>query len=102
MSNSTSLARSLLGLDVFRVLVVHDSADELATKVETKRNVDGFPACGSRAQAKDGIRVDIRDLPCSGRPAGRVCMKRRGDAGLALIRQRIGLRPQSTYLLEVL
>jgi len=102
MGNSTSLARALLGLDAFRVLAVHESTDKLASKVETKRTFDGSPTCGARARAKDGIRVDIIDPPCFGRPARHGRMKRRGDAGLALIRQRTGLKPRSTYIPKVL
>ncbi len=77
MNNPTSLAELLLGLDGFQILEVHETPDELIINIETKSTVVGCPACGVRAQAKDRMRVDIRDLPCFGRPARLVWMKRR-------------------------
>ena len=49
----------------------------LIIHIETKITMVGCPTCGVRAQAKDRMRVDIRDLPCFGRPARLVWMKRR-------------------------
>ena len=77
MNNPTSLAEALLGLDGFQILEVHETPDELIINIETKSTVVGCPSCGVRAQAKDRMRVDIRDLPCFGRPARLVWMKRR-------------------------
>jgi transposase len=77
MNNPTSLAETLLGLDGFQILEVHETSDELIINIETKSTVVGCPVCGVRAQAKDRMRVDIRDLPCFGRPARLVWMKRR-------------------------
>ena len=45
--------------------------------VETTTDVVGCASCGVRAVAKDRLRVDIRDLPCFGRPARLVWIKRR-------------------------
>ena len=45
--------------------------------VETTADFVGCPSCGVRAVAKDRIRVEIRDLPCFGRPARLVWLKRR-------------------------
>ncbi len=77
MDNPTSLAEAILGLDGFRILGVHETAEELIINIETKSAVVGCPSCGVRAQAKDRMRVEIRDLPCFGRPARLVWMKRR-------------------------
>ena len=77
MDNPTSLAEAILGLDGFRILGVHETAEELIINIETKSTVVGCPSSGVTAQAKDRMRVDIRDLPCFGRPARLVWMKRR-------------------------
>jgi transposase len=77
MNNPTSLAETLLGLDGFEILEVLENPDELIIHIETKITMVGCPTCGVRAQAKDRMRVDIRDLPCFGRPARLVWMKRR-------------------------
>ena len=77
MKNSTLLAEALLGLDGFRILEVTETQDELIINIETKSSIVGCPTCGVRAEAKDRMRVDIRDLPCFGRPARLVWMKRR-------------------------
>ncbi len=77
MNNPTSLAETLLGLDGFQILGVHETPDELIINIETQSTVVGCPECGVRAQAKDRMRVDIRDLPCFGRPTRLVWMKRR-------------------------
>lgn len=81
MNNPTSLAEALLGLDGFQILEVTETPDELIINIETKSVVVGCPTCGVRAQAKDRMRVDIRDLPCFGRPARLVWMKRRWRCG---------------------
>ena len=77
MNNPTSLAETLLGLDGFQILEVHETADELIINIDTKSTIVCCPACGVRAQAKDRMRVDMSDLPCFGRPARLVWMKRR-------------------------
>jgi transposase len=77
MSDATGLAEALLGLDGFLVLEVHESTDEMAVIVETTADVVGCSSCGVRAEAQDRVRVDIRDLPCFGRPARLVWSKRR-------------------------
>ncbi len=53
MSNPTSLAEALLGLDGFQILGVHETPDELIINIETQGTVVGCPECGVRAQAKD-------------------------------------------------
>ena len=77
MSDATGLAEALLGLDGFLVLEVHETTAELIVIVETTTDFAGCSACGVRAEAQDRVRVDIRDLPCFGRPARLVWLKRR-------------------------
>jgi transposase len=77
MSDGTGLAEALLGLDGFVVLEVSESPDELVVTVETTTAWSGCSDCGVRAEAQDRLRVDIRDLPCFGRPARLVWLKRR-------------------------
>ena len=77
MDDATGLAEALLGLDGFRVLAVEETPSEVTVTVETVDGIVGCPSCGVRAEAKDRIRVDIRDLPCFGRPARLVWLKRR-------------------------
>jgi transposase len=77
MNDATGLAEALLGLDSFRVLSVSENSAEVVITVETTADVVGCPTCGVRAQAQDRLRVDIRDLPCFGRPARLLWLKRR-------------------------
>ena len=77
MDDATGLAEALLGLDGFAVLAVEETSSEVIVTVETTADFVGCPTCGVRAEAKDRLRVDIRDLPCFGRPARLVWMKRR-------------------------
>jgi transposase len=77
MNDATGLAEALLGLDGFRVLAVSETPDEVCVTVETTADVVGCARCGVRALAKERKRVDIRDLPCFGRPARLIWMKRR-------------------------
>ena len=77
MDDATGLAEALLGLDGFRVLAVEETPSEVIVTVETTADFVGCPTCGVRAEAKDRLRVDIRDLPCFGRPARLVWLKRR-------------------------
>jgi hypothetical protein len=75
MNDATGLAEVLLGLDGFRVLGVDETSDEVIVTVETAADFVGCSTCGVRAEAQDRVRVDIRDLPCFGRPARLVWMK---------------------------
>jgi transposase len=77
MDDATGLAEALLGLDGFAVLAVEETRAEVIVTVETTADFVGCPSCGVRALAKDRLRVDIRDLPCFGRPARLVWLKRR-------------------------
>ena len=77
MDDATGLAEALVGLDGFLVLDVRENPDEVSITVETTADVVGCPRCGVRALAKERKRVDIRDLPCFGRPARLVWLKRR-------------------------
>ncbi len=71
------LAELLVGLDGFRVLEVVETAVEVIVTVETTADFTGCGRCGVRAEAQDRRRVHIRDLPCFGRPARLVWIKRR-------------------------
>ena len=77
MSDGIGLAEALLGLDGFRVLEVGETPDELVIAVETTATVAWCSACGVRAEAHDRMPIEIRDLPCFGRPARLVWRKRR-------------------------
>ncbi len=77
MDDATGLAEALLGLSEFRVLDVTEFPDELWVSVETTADVVGCPRCGVHALAHERKRVDIRDLPCFGRPARLIWLKRR-------------------------
>ena len=77
MDDATGLAEALLGLNGFQVLAVEETPSKLIVMVETTADFVGCPTCGVHAEAKDRVRVDIRDLPCFGRPARLVWLKRR-------------------------
>jgi transposase len=77
MTDGIGLAEALLGLDGFRVLEVNEAPDELVLTIETSLDVVGCRRCGTRAQAQDRMPIDIRDLPCFGRPARLRWIKRR-------------------------
>lgn len=77
MSDGTGLAEALLGLEGFRVLDVVETDAEVVISVETTMDIAGCSACGVRAEAQDRVRVEIRDLPCFGRPTRLAWMKRR-------------------------
>jgi transposase len=77
MNDATGLAEALLGLNGFRILEVTETPAEVVIMVETTADLVGCPTCGVRAQAQDRLRVDIRDLPCFGRPARLLWLKRR-------------------------
>ena len=77
MGDGTGMAEALLGLDGFRVLEVSETPDELVVTVETTVDFVGCSSCGTRAESQDRARVPVRDLPCFGRPARLVWIKRR-------------------------
>lgn len=77
MGDGTGLAEALLGLDGFRVLEVTETAGEVTIRVETTAAFAGCAACGTRAVAHERMTVAVRDLPCFGRPARLVGVKRR-------------------------
>jgi transposase len=77
MDDATGMAEALLGLSEFRVLAVAEFPDELWISVETTADVVGCARCGVRALAHERRRVDIRDLPCFGRPTRLIWLKRR-------------------------
>ena len=70
-----------MGLQRFRVLNVKETPSELVLTVETLANVMGCRTCGAGAMAKDRVRVDIWDLPCFGRLARLIWLKRRWRCG---------------------
>ena len=59
------------------MLEVTETADELVVTIETDAVVVGCARCGVRAEAQDRMPIAIRDLPCFGRPARLVWIKRR-------------------------
>jgi hypothetical protein len=69
MDDGTGLAEALLGLAGFRVLAVAETPAEVVVEIETIAGVEGCAGCGVRAEAQDRMHVEIRDLPCLGRPA---------------------------------
>jgi hypothetical protein len=77
MSDAIGSAEAMLGLDGFRVLDVDRTPAEMIVTVETTADVAGCATCGVRAEAQDRLRVEIRDLPCFGRTARLVWLKRR-------------------------
>ena len=85
MDDATGLAEALLGLNGFRVLAVEETPSEVIVMVETTADFVGCPSCGVRAEAKDRVRVDIRDLPVL-RAAGPSGL---AEAALALCRPRL-------------
>jgi transposase len=77
MSDGIGLAEALLGLDGFRVLEVHETPDELVIAIETTATIAWCATCGVRAEVHDRMPIEVRDLPCFGRPARLVWRKRR-------------------------
>jgi transposase len=75
--DATGLAEALLGLPGLRVLEVVEGDGELVVMVESTATLVGCGRCGVRAEAQGRVRVDVRDLPCFGRPARLVWSKRR-------------------------
>jgi transposase len=77
VGDGIGLAEVLLGLSGFRVLGVTETSAEVVIEIETTADRVGCSGCGVRAEAQDRMPVDIRDLPCFGRPARLVWRKRR-------------------------
>ena len=71
------LAEALLGLPAFRVLDVTETAVEVIVTIESTADFTGSSRCGVRAESQDRMPVHLRDLPCFGRPARLVWIKRR-------------------------
>lgn len=77
MPDDIGLAEALLGLEGFRVLAVYEEPAELSVVVETLAAEIMFcRGCGGRAEAHDRMSVQLRDLPCFGRPVRLVWRKR--------------------------
>lgn len=77
MGDGTGMAEAMLGLDGFRVLEVTETPAELVVRVESTATVAGCWRCGVRAESQGRMAVAVRDLPCFGRPARLVWVKRR-------------------------
>ena len=77
MNDAAGFAEALLGLGGFRVLDVFEDPLELVITIESTLDRVGCAGCGVRAQSQDRVTVDVRDLPCFGRPARLVLIKRR-------------------------
>jgi len=76
-ADGSGLAERLLGLDGFRVLAVVETDAEVVISVETTADLVGCSGCGVRAEAQGRMTVELRDLPCFGRPARLRWVKRR-------------------------
>lgn len=76
-TDDIGLAGALLGLAGFRVLTVSETTEEMTVTVETCQETAFCSACGVRSQAQDRMPVELRDLPCFGRPVRLVWHKRR-------------------------
>lgn len=77
MADDSELAAALFGLEGFRVLAVSEAPDELTVVVETTAERTFCPECGSRAEVHERMPVELRDLPCFGRPVRLAWHKRR-------------------------
>jgi transposase len=71
------LAEALLGLPGFQVVDVVEGESEVVVLIESTATVVGCLGCGVEAEAHDRMPVEMRDLPCFGRPARLVWLKRR-------------------------
>jgi transposase len=65
-----------VGLPGFVLLALSEHDGELEYAVETTEAVSGCPVCGAVARLHDRRRVDVRDLPASGRAVTLVWLKR--------------------------
>jgi len=88
VGDGTGLAEALLGLGGFRVLAVAETLVEVVIEIETTADRVGCAGCGVRAEAQDRMVVEVRDLPCFGRPARLVWRKRRWRCREALCAAR--------------
>ena len=77
MSDGSSGATALLGMDGFVVLAMIEQDGELFISVETTANVVGCGSCGVRAVGHGRSVTQIRDLPSGGRPVRLVWRKRK-------------------------
>ena len=77
MDDATGLAEALLGLDGFRVLECARPPTRWASRSRRRPTWWDARAAGCGRWPRSAERVDIRDLPCFGRPARLVWMKRR-------------------------
>ena len=77
MLDGIGLVEALLGLPGVRVLDVSEDDYEVIVTVESTAMRAFCRVCGALAEAQDRVRVDVRDLPCFGRPARLVWRKRR-------------------------
>ena len=65
----------------------------MVIEIETTADFVGCSGCGVRAEAQDRMPVEVRDLPCFGRPARLVWRKRRWRCRRAGLR-RAGRGPR--------
>ena len=77
MSDGIGLAEALLGPPGFRVLDVVEVDFEVVVTIETTATRAFCLICGVLAEAQDRMPVAVRDLPCFGRLARLVWIKRR-------------------------
>ena len=77
MSDGSSGATALLGMDGFVVLAMIEEDGELFISVETTASVVGCGSCGVRATGHGRAVIQIRALPCGGRPVRLVWKKRK-------------------------
>ena len=77
MSDGSSGATALLGMDGFVVLAMIEEDGELFISVETTANVVGCGTCGVRATGHGRSVIQMRDLPSGGRPVRLVWRKRK-------------------------
>jgi transposase len=77
VNDGIGLAEAMLGLSGVRVLEVREDDVELVVTVESTATRAFCQRCGTLAEAQDRMPVEVRDLPCFGRPARLVWRKRR-------------------------
>lgn len=77
MGQPICLPSIFLGLCGFRVLAVDEDDGELFVLIETDVGREFCRTCGVRAGSKGRARVQVRDIPSSGRPVRLVWRKRR-------------------------
>ena len=77
MSDGSSGATALLGMDGFVVLAMTEEDGELFISVETTATVVGCGSCGVRATGHGRSVIQMCDLPSGGRPVRLVWRKRK-------------------------